>query len=140
MGGVTAARSIGRVALRIAQLIGAVVFVILFGGGIPLFWVWLGSQLQGGTAPSLGGLGVALIGISGSYVALAVVLATIKERRRQSSRPVRYEWNRSLSAERYQPGRNTTALDDIVIAATMIVGLICTVWFLLFGDPGVPVT
>ncbi len=41
----------------------AAIAVIVFGAGVPYLWVWVGSQLQGGTAPSFSGLGVALLGI-----------------------------------------------------------------------------
>jgi hypothetical protein len=117
----------------------AVLAIVAFGAGVPFFWVWLGSQLQGGTAPSLSGLGVALIGITGSYAVLAVFFAWIKERLQPSQHPVRHDWNRSLSAERIRRGQNTHALEDVVAAATILVGLVCTIWFLLFGNPGVPV-
>jgi hypothetical protein len=33
----------------------------------------------------------------------------------------------------------TSSIEDIAAAATLIVAVICTIWFLLFGDPGVPV-
>ncbi|MDQ3759374.1 MAG: hypothetical protein M3331_05490, partial [Actinomycetota bacterium] len=45
----------------------AIIAIIVFGAGVPYLWVWVGSQLQGGTAPSFGGLGVALFGIIFSY-------------------------------------------------------------------------
>ena len=50
----------------------AIVAILLFGAGVPYLWVWVGSQLQGGTAPSFSGLGVALLGIgSGINVVMA---------------------------------------------------------------------
>ena len=128
----------GNAAFAAVKLVLGFVAVAVFGAGVPLLWVWVGSQLQGGTAPSLSGLGVTLIGIVGSYAALVVAMAWLKERSRpEDDRPVRYAWNRSLSAERHQVGR-TTPLEDVVVAATLIVGVICTGWFLLFGSPGVP--
>jgi hypothetical protein len=130
--------SAGHAVLTATKLVLGFIAVAVFGAGIPLLWVWVGSQLQGGTAPSLSGLGVTLIGIVGSYAGLVVAMAWLKERNRPTDdRPVRYAWNRSLSAERHQVGR-TTPLEDIVVAATLIVGVICTGWFLLFGSPGVP--
>jgi hypothetical protein len=113
--------------------------VLLFGAGVPYLWVWVGSQLQGGTAPSFSGLGVALFGIIISYSLLAIVLAWIKAWVvHDDGKPTRYAWNRSLSAERYQ-GPATHPIEDIVVTATILVGIVCTIWFLLFGDPGVPV-
>jgi hypothetical protein len=111
--------------------------VLLFGAGVPYVWVWVGSQLQGGTAPSFSGLGVALLGIIVSYAAMAFLLAWLKAIiTHDEGKPVRHDWNRSLSAERRQVA-NTHPIEDIVITATILVGIVCTVWFLLFGDPGV---
>jgi len=111
--------------------------IIVFGAGVPYLWVWVGSQLQGGTSPSFSGLGVALLGIIISYSAMAYGLAWLKAVvTHDEGKPVRHDWNRSLSAERYS-GPNTHPIEDVVITATILVGIICTIWFLLFGDPGV---
>lgn len=117
----------------------AAVVIVAFGAGVPFGWVWIGSQLQGGTAPSLTGLGVALVGIAGTYVILALVLAMIKERLSPTLHPIRHDWNRSLSSERITRGANTHAIEDIIVTATILVGIVCTCWFLMFGNPGVPV-
>ena len=115
------------------------VAILLFGAGVPYLWVWVGSQLQGGTAPSFSGLGVALFGIIISYSALAFGLAWLKAAlTHDDGKPVRYAWNRSLSAERHT-GPHTHPIEDIVVTATILVGIVCTVWFLMFGNPGVPV-
>jgi hypothetical protein len=131
---------VARILLTPVKLVAALATIVAFGAGVPFFWVWLGSLLQGGTAPSMTGLGVALVGIAGSYALLTVVFAWFKERLHPTQGPVRHDWNRSLSAERLQRGQTTTAIEDIVVAATLVVGIICTVWFFLFGNPGVPVT
>jgi hypothetical protein len=132
-----ARQTVGGVML-VLKWIAAIATIILFGAGVPLLWIWVGSQLQGGTAPSFGGIGVALLGIVGSYSLLAVVLAWIKARTNPVEGPVRHDWNRSLSAER-RGAPQTTPIEDIIIAATILVGVICTGWFLIAGDPGTPV-
>ncbi len=115
----------------------AIIAIVLFGAGVPYLWVWVGSQLQGGTAPSFTGLGVALLGITVSYALMAYLLAWLKAVvTHDQGKPVRHDWNRSLSAER-RTGPQTHPIEDIVITATILVGIVCTVWFLLFGDPGV---
>jgi hypothetical protein len=128
-----------RVIAGFAKIVVAVVAVVLFGAGIPFLWIWIGSQLQGGTAPSFGGLGVALLGIIGSYVLLAMIFAWVKERVAPQEGPVRHAWNRSLSAERRTGPSETAPIEDIAAAATLVVAIVCTLWFLLFGDPGVPI-
>lgn len=113
--------------------------ILLFGAGVPYLWVWIGSQLQGGTAPSFGGLGVALLGIILSYALMAFLLAWIKAWvTHDSGGPIRYDWNRSLSAER-RTAPKTHPIEDMVMTATILVGIVCTAWFLMFGNPGVPV-
>ena len=117
----------------------AIASIILFGAGVPYLWVWIGSQLQGGTAPSFTGLGVALFGIIISYALMAFLLAWLKAIvTHDEGKPVRHDWNRSLSAER-RSGPQTHPIEDLVVTATILVGIVCTVWFLLFGSPGVPV-
>jgi len=115
----------------------AILAIIVFGAGVPYLWVWVGSQLQGGTAPSFSGLGVALLGIILSYSLMAYLLAWLKAVvTHDEGKPIRHDWNRSLSAERRQVAQ-THPIEDIVITATILVGIVCTIWFLLFGDPGV---
>jgi hypothetical protein len=117
----------------------AILAILLFGAGVPYLWVWVGSQLQGGTAPSFSGLGVALLGIIVSYSLMAFLLAWLKAYiTHDEGKPVRHDWNRSLSAER-RTAPNTHPIEDLVITATILVGIVCTAWFLLFGNPGVPV-
>jgi len=128
-----------RILLTSLRVVLAVVLIVGFGAGIPFFWVWVGSQLQGGTAPSLPGLGVTLLGITLSYSLLAVAFAWLKERLQPTTGPARHDWNRSLSAERLRRGQNTHALDDLLVTVTILVGIVCTIWFFLFGNPGVPI-
>ena len=126
--------------VTLLRILVAIVGVIVFGAGVPFLWIWIGSQLQGGTAPSLAGLGVALLGMVVTYSVLVTVFAWAKERWSPSERPVRHEWNRSLSAERKEGPAPTSSIEDIAAAATLGVAVVCTIWFLLFGDPGVPVS
>ena len=113
------------------------VAILVFGAGVPYLWLYIGSQFQGGTAPSFGGLGIALFGIIFSYALMAFGLAWLKAYvTRDEGGPVRHDWNRSLSAERRQVAQ-THPIEDLVITATILVGIVCTLWFLLFGDPGI---
>jgi hypothetical protein len=135
-----AVRATGRVVWSVLRWPLAIVAILVFGAGVPYLWVWVGSQLQGGTAPSFSGLGVALLGIVISYSLLALLLAWLKAVAiHDEGKPVRYAWNRSLSSERYT-GPNTHPIEDIVMTATILVGIVCTAWFLMFGSPGVPVS
>jgi hypothetical protein len=128
-----------RAAVTLLKVVAAVAAVIVFGAGVPFAWIWIGSQLQGGTSPSFGGLGVALLGIVVSYALLSMAFAWAKDRLDPQQGPVRHAWNRSLSAERREGPSQTHSIEDIAAAATLVVAVVCTIWFLLFGDPGVPV-
>jgi divalent metal cation (Fe/Co/Zn/Cd) transporter len=131
--------NVGRAIWMVVRWPLAALSVIIFGAGVPYLWVWVGSQLQGGTAPSFSGLGVALFGIIISYGLMAYLLAWVKAVvTHDEGKPVRHDWNRSLSAER-RTGPDTHPIEDIVITATILVGIVCTAWFLMFGSPGVPV-
>ena len=138
LAGVTAARRSGRVLLGLLQGLAVLVGVVLVGAGVPFAWIWIGSQLQGGTAPSLSGLGVAIAGIVASYWLIAAAFAWVVERARGAHPPTRYAWNRSMRDQTPQPGQTSHTLEEIVVAATVLVGLGCTIFFFLFGDPGVP--
>ena len=132
---VTPVRAVG----TLLRVVVAAVAVVVFGAGIPFAWIWIGSQLQGGTAPSFGGIGVALVGIVISYALLSIAYAWVKQRLDPDEGPTRHAWNRSLSAERRTGPEETNTIEDIAAAATLVVAVICTLWFLLFGDPGVPI-
>jgi hypothetical protein len=129
-------------ASAIARLtIGAVV-VALLAAGIPLAWVWVGSQVQGGTSPSATAIATVVAGCMASYGFVALMAAWVKGRRdvaARKSRRERYAWNRSLSDAR-KTAPETNFLENCLIATTIVVGIVVTVWFFLYGNPGVPQT
>ncbi|MGI9021469.1 MAG: hypothetical protein ACR2G3_12265 [Solirubrobacterales bacterium] len=118
---------------------GAVV-VALLAAGIPLAWVWVGSQVQGGTAPKAAAIATVVTGCIASYGLVALLAAWFKGRGdivARRARNERYAWNRSLRDER-KHAPETSFLENCLIAATIVVGLVVTVWFFLYGNPGVP--
>jgi hypothetical protein len=121
-----------------ARLIVGIALVALLGAGIPLFWVWVGSQVQGGVSPDGTAIVTVICGLIVSYSLVAVIVASIKGRSSQASRrPARYAWNRSLRGERYQPAA-TSFLENVLVIATIVVAIVVAVWFFFFGNPGVP--
>jgi hypothetical protein len=123
-----------------ARLIVGIALVALLGAGIPLFWVWVGSQVQGGVSPDGTAIVTVICGLIVSYSLVAVIVASIKGRSSQASRrPARYAWNRSLRGERYQPAA-TSFLENVLVIATIVVAIVVAVWFFFFGNPGVPGT
>lgn len=118
--------------------IGAVL-VALLAAGIPLAWVWVGSQVQGGTEPSATAIATVVTGCMASYGFVALIAAWLKGRgdTPAAARQERYAWNRSLRDEAKTP-RSTNFLENVLIATTIVVGIVVTVWFFLYGNPGVP--
>lgn len=119
--------------------VGAIVVAVL-AAGIPLVWVWVGSQVQGGTSPSATAIATVVAGCMASYGFVALIAAWLKGRRDHAARRARrerYAWNRSLRDERKQ-APETNFLENCLIATTIVVGIVVTVWFFLYGNPGVP--
>jgi hypothetical protein len=115
------------------------ILVAFLAVGIPLAWVWVGSQVQGGTSPTGTAIVTVIVGLTMSYSIVALIAAWIKGRMGGENTRYRFLWNRSMRDERYTP-TSTTFLENVLIVATIIVALIIVVWFFAFGNPGVPVT
>jgi hypothetical protein len=119
---------------------GGAVLVAVLAAGIPLAWVWVGSQVQGGTTPSATAIATVVTGCMASYGFVAVLAAWLKGRGQQqpgAARHERYAWNRSMRDEEATP-RETNFLENVLIVTTIVVGVIVVVWFFLYGNPGVP--
>ena len=116
-----------------------VVLVAFLAVGIPLAWVWVGSQVQGGTSPTGTAIVTVIVGLTMSYAIVALIAAWLKGRTGDEAPRYRFLWTRSMRDERYAP-TSTTFLENVLIAATIVVALIILVWFFAFGNPGVPVT
>jgi hypothetical protein len=127
------------VATLVKFTLGAVL-VAVFAAGIPAAWVWVGSQVQGGTEPSATAIATVVTGCMASYGLVALLAAWLKGRGVQDSgaaRHERYAWNRSMRDQSKTP-RQTNFLENVLIATTITVGIIVAVWFFLYGNPGVP--
>jgi membrane protein YdbS with pleckstrin-like domain len=120
---------------RVAQLaLGAVV-----GLGVPVLWIWIGSQVQNSTAPSWTALAVVHVGMITTLLAIAGVFSFFVARADDRKR-ARVDWMRGQSEERHE---NTIThvhpLEMIVIFAVFVDVIVFLVWFFFFADPGNPV-
>jgi uncharacterized membrane protein len=130
-----------RALLGATKAVATVVTVIAVAVVPPVAWIWIGSQVQGGTAPSGTAIVTVIAGLIVSYMFIALVIVWLVSRSGMRPRgPTRYAWNRSLRDERHQSGRTTHVLEDVFVAAAVLVTIIVAVWFFGFGNPGVPVT
>ncbi len=110
----------------------------VFGVGVPLFWVWLGSQLQTTGGPNSGvGMVAATVVIGGPLISY-IVLVTFAGRFRfsqppePSAEPQRMAWTRSREEIRRR-ARYTSTFEQIVLTAILIVGVGFEVWFFFFA-------
>lgn len=122
----------------LARFIVGTVLVLVLAIVVPLGWVWVGSQVQGGTSPAMTAIVTVIAGLVVTYSIVGLFAAWLKGRAEDAPQgPTRYEWNRSMRDERRAPAA-TSFLENVLIIATILVAIIVTVWFFLFGDPGVP--
>jgi hypothetical protein len=122
-----------RVLRAVWVLVAAAACAAIFGVGVPLFWVWVASQLQT-TVQGLGMLAatVVILGPLASYILLVVFVGRFRFSQRPDSEPQRMAWTRS-SAEIRQRARYTTTFEEIVLTAVLIVGLGFEVWYFFFA-------
>jgi hypothetical protein len=118
-------------------VLAAIACAVVFGVGVPLFWVWLASQVQ----PTVAGQGVSMlaatlviVGPLASYIALVTFAGRFRftQPADAPSRPQRMAWNRSRDEIR-ESAHTTTTFEEIVLLAVLIVGLGFEVWFFFFA-------
>lgn len=108
--------------------------------GIPLGWLYIGSQMVDTTQPSMGPYMVVGIGIVASVIVDAVLLSRLHhayERVKGDDAKVRIPlpWLRSMRGERTS-GRPTSVLDIIMVGTVAMAAIAAMLWFfLLAGDP-----
>lgn len=119
--------------------LGVFVLAIVVGLGVPIAWVWIGSQAQDSTAPSWTALAVVHAGIIGSLLVIAGVFSWFVARSRDRERS-RSDWMRGQSEERRTPTMSDThPLEMIIFFAVFVDIIVFMVWFFFFADPGNPV-
>ncbi len=109
---------------------------------IPIIWLWLGSQLQTGSAPGLGPYAVIIIGIPVSMVLMSRLLGILNRKYGEVSgtateMPFRSPWLRSLRGER-NPERPRTVLDLVMVISVSLAVVSLIVWFFAFAGSSLP--
>jgi hypothetical protein len=127
-------RAIGTILTLIATFVASA----LIGFGIPLGWIWIGSQLQGESGATTTSFSVAmaiLFGIIGSYVLLlylaGVVMAYFESRGGGGEIAPRAPWMRGQTETRPMAARRT-AIDNVerlFIVTTIVVTVAFWLWF-----------
>jgi multisubunit Na+/H+ antiporter MnhC subunit len=121
-------------------LVGAV----LIGFGVPLFWIYVASQVYDKTGAVNGPVAAFIgTGILVSYYGLLLIASWIRGRmlareggRRRGGRD---PWNRSMRDTPYKPGHHRSDPIERLFIATAIVSLIAfLVWFAFFAGAPFP--
>ena len=108
--------------------------------GIPIGWLWIGSQLVSSSQPSMGPYAVVAIGIIASVVIDAMILSRLNrtyQRVTETDGQVRLQlpWMKSMRGER-ESGRSTSVLDIILVGSVTLAGLSMFLWWIfLAGSP-----
>jgi hypothetical protein len=126
------------VVLIVVMIVGSLLMWI----GAPLFWLWLGSQLQSGSTPSLGPYLLILVGVVVSMIVLGKLLSSLdrlygRVTNSNATVRVRMPWNRSLRGER-ESGRQTRVVDIVMVASVSSALLLFGAWFFLLAGSSLP--
>jgi hypothetical protein len=119
-----------------------VVGSVLMWIGAPLIWLWVGSQLQSGSTPSLGPYLVILVGVVVSMIVLGKLLSSLdrlygRVTNSNATVRVRMPWNRSLRGERGS-GRQTRVVDIVMVVSVSGALLLFGAWFFLLAGSSLP--
>jgi hypothetical protein len=121
-------------------LIGALVI----GFGVPLFWIYIASQVYGKTGAVNGPVAAFIgTGILVSYYGLLLIASWIRgrmlAREGDRRRGARDPWNRSMRDTPYKPGQQRSDPVERLFIATAIVSLIAfLIWFAFFAGAPFP--
>jgi hypothetical protein len=122
----------GRLRYLVSGPVSALLVALMFAGcfvlwiGVPLGWLWVGSQIQG--SASLGtALAVTMVGVIVTIVVLAAILSWLNGKHAE------------LREARRLPVSGTGALEPILVGSAGIAVLLFAIWFFGFsGSSPVP--
>lgn len=138
--GEAAGRAIGGAARAVVTFVGAVIV----GFAIPAGWLRVGAEIQansGKGAQTFLAIMVIFIGIVGSYFLIIAGAGIVGSWRRGEDAddppPRRWNWNRSLSAERKR-APTLNRLESVFVWTAILVGMAYMVWFFFFAGSSLP--
>ena len=109
---------------------------------IPLGWVWIGSQVSEGQAPSGGPYMVVLFGIVISILLISWLLgrmnrAYVHLTGERTVAPIRPRWLKSLR-DSEAPRANPTVLEAVIVTSVVLAIIAMTVWFFVAAGSPLP--
>lgn len=131
------------------ELVATVLTAAVVGFGVPLGWVYIGSQLQGDDGASSLSFTVAVATLAGIVVSYLVImygagwliLRRSRSEQGQSGRRQADSWaRRSAETRGRQRGRNSSAvgIEQVFVYTTLIVAGAFWIWFLFFAGSPLP--
>jgi hypothetical protein len=134
---------------RVLSKPAALILILLMAAGsiamwvvVPVAWLYLGSQMQKGSTPTLGPYLLVLVGIVISMVIIGKLLGWLDrvyaivigiDRKQRIQAP----WHKSMRGERGS-GRERTVLDGVMIVSVGLALLVFGVWFFAFAGSSLP--
>ena len=114
--------------------------------GAPLLAVWVGSQAAAGSRLSMGAVGIVVVVLAASCIALAMALTWLSARYDElTGRPAAARrtspWLRSLRGEREETSRRRhgiSPVERVVVSAVVLGVLAFEVWFFFFAGSSLP--
>ena len=108
----------------------------------PVAWIWLASQLEQSSQPTLGPLVLILVGLIVSTLILGKALASLGRAHARvagtaETKRLRLPWHRSMRGER-DSGRRTQVLDVVMVTSVSLALLIFGIWFFVFAGSSLP--
>jgi hypothetical protein len=132
-------RSLSKAALIALMAVGSIALWIV----VPIFWLWLGSQIQANTQET--GFGPYVLVLVGIAVSVAVLAKGLQVLNRTYSRVsgaagtvrVRAPWHRSMRGEDdSRPPRSV--LDVVMVISVSIAATAMAIWFFFFAGSSLP--
>ena len=133
---------------QVITFVATVIAAVIIGFGVPLGWVWIGSQLQTGSGASTVNFSVAMVilfGIIMTYVLLlylaGIVMALFETAatRGGPQQRARAPWMRGMTDTReLKRGSAMGAIERLFVVTTMIVTVAFWLWFAFMAGSPLP--
>jgi hypothetical protein len=110
--------------------------------GVPVVWLWIGSQLTTSTQAALGPYLLVGIGIILSILGIGKLLATLnaaysRVSGRDATVRIQLPWMRSMRGER-DAGIQTSVLDVIMVISVGLAVVAMALWFFFLAGSSLP--
>ena len=137
----SATRRAGNTAAASVVVVAMIVAALSLWTVIPLTWVWIGSMLSEGQAPSVGPYMATFAGIVVSILIVSWLLGRLNRlyMRITGSRnvaPIRPTWLKSLrdSEEKMNP----TVLETVIVTSVILAAVSMGIWFMVAAGSPLP--